>query len=257
MLPFSEVGQPSHHTATACAVVGVSKLQTEVDSAIDSSLDTAEKDKTTKLLEFSDVFSEELGLIDVTKHTVNTGDHPPIKQRPRRLPYVYRDEANQHIRDILAQNIIRPSSSPWSSPIVLVRKKDGQLRFCVDYRKLNQVTKNDAHPLPRIDDTLDALKNARLFSTLDLRSGYWQIPIDPKDQAKTAFVTHNGLYEFLRMPFGLLSAPSTFQRTMEIVLSGLSFEVCLCYLDDVIIYSQDFEQHCTRPTYCSFTVSTT
>ena len=102
----------SKSPATACAAVGVLKLQTEIDRVIDSSLDAAEKDKITKLLlEFSDVFSQELGLIDVTKHTVNTGDHPPIKQRPRRLPYVYRDEANQHIRDILAQNIIRPSSS--------------------------------------------------------------------------------------------------------------------------------------------------
>ena len=116
--------------------MGVSKLQTEIDSAIDSSLDAAEKDKMTKLLlEFSHVFSEELGLIDVTKHTVNTGDHPPIKQRTRRLPYVYRGEANHHLRDMLAQNIIWPSSSPWSSPIVLVRKKDSQLRFCVVYRR--------------------------------------------------------------------------------------------------------------------------
>lgn len=147
---------------------------------------------------------------------------------------------------MLDQNVIQPSSSAWSSPIVLVRKKDGQLRFCVDYRKLNSVTKNDAHPLPRIDDTLDALKDAKMFSTLDLRSEYWQVPMNPVDRSKTAFVTQNGLYEFLRVPFGLSTAPSTFQRMMEIVLSGLSFEMCLCYLDDVIIYSSNFDQHCER-----------
>ena len=110
------------------------------------------------------------------------------------------------------------------------------MRFCVDYRKLNEITVNDSHPLPLISDLLDSVKDAQYFSLLDLRSGYWQIPVAPEDRAKTAFVTQNGLYEFTRMPFGLKTAPATFQRAMEVILSGSTFEICLCYLDDVSLF---------------------
>ena len=145
----------------------------------------------------------------------------PIKQRPRRLPYAHREEAERQIKQMLDEKVIRHSVSPWSSPIVLVYKKSGELRFCVDYRKLNQITRNDAHPLPRISDLLDSVKDAKYFSTLDLRSGYWQIPVELEDCLQTAFVTQSGLYEFTRMPFGLKTAPTTFQRAMEIALAGL------------------------------------
>ena len=182
----------------------------------------------------------------MTSHKINTGRSTPIKQRPRRLPYAYRDEAEQQIQEMLANGIITPSVSPWSSPIVLVRKKNGDLRFCVDYRKLNQITVNDSHPLPLISDLLDSVKDAKYFSLLDLRSGYWQIPVAQEDRAKTAFVTQNGLYEFTRMPFGLKTAPATFQRAIEVILAGLTFEICLCYLDDVIVFGKTLTEHNDR-----------
>ena len=144
------------------------------------------------------------------------------------------------MNNMLEQGVILPSSSPWASPIVLVRKKDGDLRFCVDYRKLNQVTKLDEFPLPRIDDTLDILGGSRYFTTLDLASGYWQVQMDCESQEKTAFTTYSGLYEFQKMPFGLVNAPATL---MEIVLSGLVGKNCLVYLDDIIILGRDLEEH--------------
>ena len=169
-----------------------------------------------------------MGHSDVVTHKIDTGDSAPIRQYPRRLPYAYRQETQSQIKEMLDQNIIQPSSSPWASPVVLDKKQDGKFRFCVDYRKLNSVTKKDAHPLPRMDDLIDALLGSKYFSTLDLRSGYWQLSVEPKDREKTAFVTPDGLWEFLRIPFGVTGGPTTFQRAIEIVLSGLTYDTCLC-----------------------------
>ena len=137
------------------------------------------------------------------------------------------------------------SKSLWSSPIVLV-KKDGTTPFCVDFRKVNDLTKKDAHPLPRIDDTLDALGRAQWFTTLDLASGYWQVESAEADREKTAFATPDGLYQFRVMPFGLFNAPGTFQGLMEHVLQGLHWSTCLVYLDDIVIYSRTIEEHLAR-----------
>ena len=118
--------------------------------------------------------------------------------------------------------VIQPSTSPWASPVVLVRKKDGTLRLCIDYRKLNSVTKGDAFPMPRITDLLDQLRQSKFFTTLDLKSGYWQVRVHPDSCEKTAFVTHGGLYEFRVMPFGLANTPALFQRLMQRVLGNLN-----------------------------------
>ena len=151
------------------------------------------------------------------------------------------------VQQMLASYVIRPSNSPWASLVILVRKKDGSLRFCIDFRQHNEATVKDAHPLPRIDDLLDALHGARWFSTLDLKSGDWQVSITERDKAKTAFRTSSGqLYEFNQVPFSLCNAPATFSRLMDCVLSGLHWETCLFYLDDIIVFSSTWEEPLAR-----------
>lgn len=148
---------------------------------------------------------------------------------------------------MLDAGVISPSTSPQSFPIVLVKKEDGSLRFCVDYRRLNNVTIKDATPLPRIDDSLDSLYGASWFSTLDLQSGYWQVPVHPTDRDITAFSTSSGRhYEFNVLPFRLCNIPATFSCLMESILSGLTWETCLAYLDDVIVFSRTWADHLHR-----------
>ena len=147
------------------------------------------------------------------------------------------------VQEMLTQEVIQPSQSPWASPIVLVKKKDGGIHFCVDYRQLNQVTKLDVFPLPRIDDTLDLLSGAKYFTTLDLASGYCQVCVDQESQEKTAFITYSGLYEFKKMSFGLVNTSATFQRLMEVVLNGLARDGCMVYLDDVLVVSRTYKEN--------------
>ena len=147
---------------------------------------------------------------------------------------------------MLAIGIIQESNSRWSSPTVLVKKKDGTTRFCIDYRRLNQVTKIDAYPLPHIEDSLNTLGGARFFCSLDLASGYWQVEMDAADRERTAFVTQGGLYEFRVMPFGLVNAPATFERPMERILRGIAWSECLAYLDEILVIGPDFETTLAR-----------
>ena len=145
------------------------------------------------------------------------------------------------VQQMLCRGVIRPSNSPWASPVVMVKKKDGSLRFCVDFRQLNAATVKDAHPIPRIDDLLYALHGTRWFSSLDLKSGYWQVPIQERDKEKTAFRTSSGqLFEFNQVPFGLCNAPATFSRLMDRVLAGLHWETCLFY------FAATWEEHLDR-----------
>jgi len=198
-----------------------------------------------QLSEFCTVFAKDdndLGRTNLIKHTVKTGNAAPIRVPPRRLPFQLRQEIDIQVDDMLKKGVIEPSVSPWAAPVVLVAKKDGKKRFCVDYRALNAVTEKDAYPLPRIDDSLDSLSGMSWFSTLDLMSGYWQVEIEQADRPKTAFATRRGLYQFKVMSFGLCNAPGTFERLMEAVLAGLQYEVCLIYLDDVIVFGSTFEQ---------------
>lgn len=210
-----------------------------------TSLTMSQSQQLARLLhEYADVFvgpDGKLGTTGLVKHSINTGDNPPIRQPLRRLPLSQRQIEDEQVDNMLEKGIIEPSTSPWASPVVLVKKKDGSTRFCIDYRKLNTATVKDAYPLPRIDDTLDALTGSQWFCTLDLVSGYWQVQMEEKDREKTAFATRKGLFQFTVMPFGLCNAPSTFERLMELALQGLQWQRCLIYLDDVIVFGPSFQ----------------
>jgi hypothetical protein len=185
-----------------------------------------------------------LGRVTATKHRIElTPGARPVHCQPYRAGPKARDAEAQEVHRMLQAGVIEPSSSEWASPVVLVPKPDGSLRFCVDYRKLNAITVRDTYPLPRMDECIDSLGDASVFTTLDCNSGYWQIPVAPEDMDKTTFTSHAGTYRFGRMPFGLRNAPATFQRTVDIILSGLTWKSCLVYLDDIIIYSTSMEEH--------------
>ena len=213
-------------------------------------LSTKQKQELNCLLvEFEDVFAKDrtdLERTSLSSHKIDTGSTLPIRQAPRRLPLFRREEARVAVQEMRKQGVIEPSTSPWASPIVLVRKKDGSTRFCVDYRKLNAVTKKDSYPLPRTDTTLDAFGGSVWFSTLDLQSGYWQVEMNADDKEKTVFTTGDSLWQFTVMPFGLCNAPATFERLMDQVLAGLPWEVCLVYLDDIIVHASEFEGAISR-----------
>jgi len=174
-------------------------------------------------------------------HIVTEG--PPIRQRQYRIPLAKKELVKTCVDEMLRDGIIRPSDSPWAAPITLVPKKDGSTRFCADFRRLNLVTRKNSHPLPHIQDIFDQLGGSTIFSTLDLKAGYWQIPMAEDSISKTAFTCHLGLYEFTRLPFGLTNAPAIFQRAMTKVLSGLIGKTCMCYIDDIVIYSKTPEEH--------------
>lgn len=225
-------------------------VSVDYSSMLASNLTSQQRKELLNILQkYQDVFDETRGtkaLKGAVKHRIKTGDHEPISQRAYRVAPTERRVIQEEVEKMLARGIIRPSESPWSSPVVLVKKKDGTWRFCVDYRRLNKITKKDVYPLPRIDDTLDCLKRAKFFSSMDLRSGYWQIEVDEADREKTAFITPEGLYEFKVMPFGLCNAPATFERMMDNLLRHLKWTMCLCYLDDIIVFSETFYEHLVR-----------
>jgi len=190
--------------------------------------------------------SGDIGCTTTAEHVIDTGDASAIRTVPYRVSAFERRVITEKVDEMLKDRIIRPSFSPWASPVVLVKKKSGDHRFCVDYRRLNDVTKRDQYPLPLIDDVFDRLAGSRYFSSLDLASGYWQVPVAAKDQEKTAFVTSDGLYEFLRLPFGLSNAPATFSRLMDRVLGCLKWQMCLVYLDDILVFGKTFKEYQER-----------
>ena len=186
----------------------------------------------------------DLGHTDHVKHSINLTDGTPFKIRPHRIPPSQYEAVKQHLQEMLGLGVIRPSKSPFSSNIVLVKKRDGSLRFCIDLRKLNQHTIKDSYALPRIDETLDLLHGAKWFSVLDMKSSYWQVEIEEVDKHKTAFtVGQLGFYECNRMPFGLTNVPAKFQRLMESCLADLHLSQCLIYLDDIVVFSKTYEDH--------------
>lgn len=179
------------------------------------------------LLYYGDIFATNVkqpGQTGAVQHHIDTQQTHPIRTAPYRRSPQEQETIKTEIDTMLRDGIVQRSTSPWASPVVLVTKKDGSVRFCVDFRKLNEATVKDTYPLPRIDDTLDALHGARYFTTLDLAAGYWQIRMEDESRAKTAFVSKYGLYEFNVLPFGLCNAPATFQRLMDTSTRGTDVE---------------------------------
>ena len=201
------------------------------------------------LIQNKDVFSSSLadiGKTNLYQHKIETVHNAPPVRRPfYRQPPHLKAETDRQVNDMLQQGIVQQSTSVYNSPVVLVRKKDGTWRFAVDYRQLNKITVPISHPIPRLEDVFDALgdSKATIFSILDLNSAYFQIELDPETRHKSAFVTHDGVYEFLRMPFGLRNAPMSFQMLMSQVLKGLNWKFVLCYIDDILVFSSNFKEH--------------
>lgn len=237
-------------TATVSSQAAATPVPDRVESLDLSALGEQDQAEVRSLLQkYQSVFSAhegDLGCTNLISHDNPLIDDTPVRQRYRRIPPSEYEAVKAHINQLLESQVIRESSSPYASPIVLVRKKDGSLRLCVDYRLLNSKTRKDAFPLPRIEESLDALSGARWFSTIDLASGYNQVPVAEQDKAKTAFCTPFGLFEFNRMPFGLCNAPGTFQRLMQRMFGDQQGQSLLLYLDDIIVFSSSVQQHLQR-----------
>ena len=231
-------------------IVSLPEHLTDLYERSSTHLSDCEKQSLYELLcKYHTTFSKDsadIGHTNLVQHSINTQDAAPIRQPPRRLPLGKRKIEKEEISNMLERGIIEPSSSAWASPVVLITKKDGTPRFCIDYRRLNDVTVKDAYPLPRVDDCIDALSGSKYFSSLDLNSGYWQVAMKPEDKDKTAFATTMGLYQFTVLSFGLANAPSTFERLMENVLRGLQWVECLLYMDDIIVPSKTVSEGLSR-----------
>lgn len=213
------------------------------------------KEERNKILKFLSKYRQLLHadeqILDCTnavQHEIKTKSDTPIFSKLYRLPQIHQKEVSRQINDLLTKGIIRPSSSPWAAPVLIVDKKldasgKRKFRMCIDYRNLNATTVDDRYPLPNITELLDKLGRCQYFSTLDLASGFHQIKVHPNSIAKTAFTTNEGHFEYLRMPFGLKNAPATFQRLMNNVLREEINKNCAVYMDDIIIFSSTLDEH--------------
>ena len=218
---------------------------------IDSNLPPDQKESVEALLKkHIDVFSKpdsDIGDCDMIRHRIDLVDDPPFKQKHRRIPPAMIDEVKKHLEELLSSGVIRKSKSQWASNVVLVRKKNGKLRLCIDYRMLNKRTVKDSYALPRIEEVLDILNGAKLFSTIDIKSGYHQVSVEYQHKCRTAFtVGPLGFCEYNKMPFGLSNSLATYQRLMEECLGSLNMKICVIYLEDLIIFSDTFQQHLER-----------
>ncbi|XP_068240074.1 uncharacterized protein [Palaemon carinicauda] len=193
------------------------------------------------LMKFPETVRDTPGRTTLVQHDVELESETPIKQAPYRLNPVKKEFVEKEINYLLTNNLITPSSSSWSSPIVVVAKENGQSRLCIDYRKVNKATKADSFPIPRVDDCIDKVGNSKFITKIDLLKGYYQVPLSNRAKEVSAFVTADGLYQFEVMPFGMRNAAATFQRLMAMVTRGI--KNCVVYIDDIIVYSNDFETH--------------
>src|SRR5258708_856530 len=221
-----------------------------VIESLPDDLHPAHRRRTIRLIvEYKDVFSRheyDLGRTDLITHTIDTGTARPIRQPLRRHPQVHLDVIDREIDKMIQSGVVEPSNSPWASNVVVVTKHDNTPRITLDYRQLNDVTRKDSFPLPNIADCLDAFKGASMYGILDLRSSFYQVPLAEQDRDKTAFITRKGLYQFRSLPMGLSNSPGTFQRLMNLVMRGLTWISCLVYIDDIVLFANDFEQFTER-----------
>lgn len=195
--------------------------------------------------EFSDVFSDIPNITDVVQHSVKLKSDEPVQKKPYPVPYALRERMQKEIDNIFEVGIFEPSTSPYASPVVLVRKDDSSIRLCCDYRALNSITVFDLRPMPRMDDLLNEVSRAKFISKIDHTQGYWQIPLDKEAKQKSAFVTPMGHYQFTVMPFGMVNAPVTFVRLMHKVLDGLHSFV-QCFIDDIGIKCETWDDRLER-----------
>ncbi|XP_077959398.1 retrovirus-related Pol polyprotein from transposon 297 [Gasterosteus aculeatus] len=220
-----------------------------IDSPVvdmDAQLSAAQKSELQHLVsQFSHVFSSNPGRTQILQHEIHTPPGVVVRQRPYRIPEARRKAIEEEVQHMLKLEVIEPSKSPWSSPVVMVPKPDGTLRFCNDFRRLNEVSEFDGYPMPRVDELLERLGRARYISTLDLTKGYWQVPLSETAKPKTAFTTPSGHWQYRTLPFGLHGAPATFQRMMDILLRPHQ-SYAAAYLDDVVIHSETWEDHLNR-----------
>ena len=186
---------------------------------------------------------DSLGRLNIEEHRIDTEGKGPVSKAPYRVSYVERKAIEEQVQAMLDQGVIEPIVSEWASPVVIVSKRDNTLRFCVDYRDLNAITKSDKYPLPRLEDALDILGKSNMYSTLDACSAYWQVKMADDSVEKTTFTCHMGTFCFKYMPFGLKNAPSTMSRIMNKIFQGLNRKICMIYLDDCITMSNGFEDH--------------
>ena len=207
-----------------------------------SHLELSQRLELSKLiLEYKQLFSDVPTITNKTYHDVDVGSSLPIKQHPYRMNTIKQKYLKEEIQYLLDNNFIQPSKSAWSSPCILVSKPDKSYRLCTDYRKVNNVTKTDSFPIPRIEDCIDKIGNANYITKFDLLKGFWQIPLTERAKEISAFVTSDGLFQYNVMPFGMKNSPATFQRLVNTVISGL--DGCDAYIDDVIIHNNTFEDH--------------
>ena len=220
-----------------------------VDIGKDGFTSTEQKRIYELLADYSDIFSKgeyDLGRINVIEHGIDLNGPKPKRCGPRPLNPTLRVELEKQLKEMMDHDIIQPSRSEFACPVVLVKKKDGSIRFCCDFRRLNDVTRRDSYPLPKINELINTLSGAKLFTTLDFRSGYHQIALNPEDRHKTAFTTQFGLFEWKVMPMGLCNSPGSFSRLMDLIIVGLNWNGVLLYLDDLLIFGKDYDEHFDR-----------
>ena len=243
------------HLNEACEVLAC--LETSIETKGDTehlegvefgeNLSAEQKKQLSDLIfEYSDIFAKnpkKPSRTNLMQHKIITADALPVYKKSRRIPTAWEDEVNEQIQDMLKYDIIRPSASPWNAPLLLVKKKDNTTRFVCDFRGLNNVTKKDNYPLPHIRDVIDKMEDCNYWTTLDAAAAYWSMPLSEDDKEKTAFSVPRGKYEFNVTPYGLCNAGASYQRMIDICLSGLPSHRILAYMDDIVIFSKDFNQH--------------